>query len=57
MKSAAVQLSQGVSRVSMHSSMSLSNDLLKTKKMMIENLIESSEVIVLFINDTDMVAN
>ncbi|KEH34746.1 hypothetical protein MTR_3g068135 [Medicago truncatula] len=44
MKSAAIQLTQGVSQVSMHSSMSLSDDLLKTKRMMIENLIESSEL-------------
>lgn len=57
MKSAAVQLTQSVSQVSMHSSMSLSDDLLKTKRMMIENLIESSEVIDLFIDDTDMVAD
>lgn len=57
MKSAAVQLTQGVSQVSTHNSISLSDDLLKTKRMTIKNLIESSEVIDLFINDTDMVAN
>lgn len=40
-----MDMSQGVSQMSAHKSVSLSEDLLKTKRMTIENLVESSEVV------------
>lgn len=44
MNSAEVQLNQGVSQMSGHTTVSLCEDLLNTKRMTIENLIESTEV-------------
>jgi len=44
MKAAKIDMSQGVSQMSAHQSVSLTEDLLKTKKMTIENLIEATKV-------------
>jgi len=50
MKNASLQLTQSVSPISTNSSTSLSDDLLNTKRMTIESMIESNQVVVYFRN-------
>jgi len=44
MKAAGIDMSQGVRQMAAQQSVSLTEDLLKTKRMTIENLIEATEV-------------